>query len=49
MRIVALQHLGDDPDEAGALSESIPKLSTFTDAQISARHNCTFWESISTY
>jgi para-nitrobenzyl esterase len=39
----------NNPDEAGVLSESIPKLTTFTDAEISERHNCTFWESISTY
>ena len=34
---------------AGVLSESIPNLSTFTDAELSQRHNCSFWESISTY
>ncbi len=38
-----------NPNEAGVLSERIPKLSTFTDAEISERHNCAFWESISTY
>lgn len=40
---------GNDPNEAGYLSESIPKLSTLTDAEMSERHNCSFWESISTY
>jgi para-nitrobenzyl esterase len=38
-----------DPNAAGVLSESIPNLSTFTDAELSQRHNCSFWESISTY
>ncbi|VTZ26825.1 Carboxylic ester hydrolase (fragment) [Methylocella tundrae] len=37
------------PDAPGILSENIPVLSTFTDAQYNAAHKCDFWDSISTY
>jgi para-nitrobenzyl esterase len=33
----------DKPNEPGVLSESIPNLYAFTDAEISERHNCVFW------
>jgi para-nitrobenzyl esterase len=39
----------DKPNEPGVLSESIPNLYTFTDAEISERHKCVFWDSISNY
>jgi para-nitrobenzyl esterase len=41
--------LTSNPNAAGALSESLPNLFTFTDAALSQRHNCSFWESISNY
>jgi para-nitrobenzyl esterase len=40
------------PNRANApsiLSETSPRLSAFTDAQFSAKHQCSFWSSISTY
>jgi para-nitrobenzyl esterase len=37
---------GNDPV---VLSESIPNLYALTDAEISDRHNCVFWDSISNY
>jgi para-nitrobenzyl esterase len=37
------------PNQPGILSENIPVLSTFTDAQYNAAHRCDFWDSISTY
>ncbi len=37
------------PNAPGILSESIPALSTFTDAHYNAAHKCDFWDSISTY
>ena len=40
---------GGDPDQAGVFSERIPKSTTYTDNELSERHNCAFWESISTY
>jgi para-nitrobenzyl esterase len=39
----------DRPDQAGALSERIPRLSTFTGTELAERHNCSFWDSISNY
>jgi para-nitrobenzyl esterase len=41
--------LKDRPNEPGILSESIPNLYAMTDAEISERHNCIFWDSISNY
>lgn len=37
------------PNVPSILSEHSPFLSTFTDAQFSSIHHCTFWASISTY
>jgi para-nitrobenzyl esterase len=37
------------PNQPGILSEGLPALSTFTDAQFSAKHKCLFWDSISSY
>jgi para-nitrobenzyl esterase len=39
----------DKPNEPGVLSESSPNLFAFTDAEISERHQCVFWDSISNY
>ena len=39
----------DKPNKPGVLSENIPNLSTYTDAQFSAKHNCIFWDSIQNY
>jgi para-nitrobenzyl esterase len=36
-------------NKPGVLIENIPNLSTITDAQLSAKHKCVFWDSISTY
>jgi para-nitrobenzyl esterase len=41
--------LRGNPNEPGVLSENIPNLSTFTDAEFSEKHKCLFWDSISTY
>jgi para-nitrobenzyl esterase len=41
--------LGSNPNASGVLSERIPRSTTYTDSELSERHNCTFWESISTY
>ena len=37
------------PDAPSILSENIPALSTFSDAQFAAAHQCNFWDSILTY
>jgi para-nitrobenzyl esterase len=37
------------PNQPSVLSESLPVLSTFTDAQFSAAHKCDFWDKIRTY
>jgi para-nitrobenzyl esterase len=37
------------PNEPGVLSERLVNLSTYTDAEFSAKHKCLFWDSISTY
>jgi para-nitrobenzyl esterase len=39
----------DKTNEPGILSESIPNLYALTDAEISERHKCVFWDSISNY
>jgi para-nitrobenzyl esterase len=39
----------DKPDDPGVLSESIPTLYALTDAEISERHKCVFWDSITNY
>ncbi len=39
----------DKSNKPGILSENIPSLSTYTDAQFSAKHKCLFWDSILSY
>lgn len=39
----------DKENKPSVLSENIPNLSTYTDAQFSNKHQCAFWDSISTY
>ena len=38
-----------DPDAPAFLSENVPSLSTFSNSEWSARHNCAFWDSIIVY
>jgi para-nitrobenzyl esterase len=37
------------PNVPSILSEAIPNLATFTDAQFNANHQCKFWASVSTW
>jgi para-nitrobenzyl esterase len=39
----------DEPGGPSVLSESIPNLFALTDGEISERHKCVFWDSISNY
>jgi len=39
----------DQTDKASYLSQNIPTLSTFTDAQFSLAHKCDFWDAIINY
>ncbi len=39
----------DKENKPGVLIENIPNLSSITDAQLSTKHKCVFWDSISTY
>jgi para-nitrobenzyl esterase len=41
--------LRDKANNPGVLSESLPNLFALTDAELSERHKCVFWDSISNY